>query len=175
MINPTVAIQIRAATQRDVDDLVMLEGECFKGVYANHRWGIDQFRYYLRNPLAIVLIAECEGRPVGYAAGILSQGRLAHMARLHSIGVLPRYRGEAIGRKLLEYFFKEVQDGARRELVLEVSVRRSQARRLFERAGFTVERRLPGYYAPDEDALRLRKSFVDHSGSNRRLIAKHHG
>jgi ribosomal protein S18 acetylase RimI-like enzyme len=150
---------MRAATLADLADLVELETAGFDGDYAAHRWTAQQFRYYLRHPRALTAIARRDGRAIGYVSGLLSSGSRAGQARLHSIVVVHRLRRGGVGRSLLDWFLDQAAAAGATLVLLEVSVARRDALRLFEQAGFGRPERLAGYYGPGSDGLRLRKSL----------------
>jgi ribosomal protein S18 acetylase RimI-like enzyme len=75
--------------------------------------------------------------------------------RIYSIAVMPSHRGKGVGDALLRAVFEQAR--ARGNLRVTAEVRANDARLLawYLSKGFTAGERLSGYYAPDEDALKL--------------------
>ncbi|HVX38576.1 MAG TPA: GNAT family N-acetyltransferase [Gemmatimonadaceae bacterium] len=94
----------------------------------------------LDEPSVIVLVAEREGRVVGYAyAGL--EGRDYMTLRgpagvLYDIIVDPAARGHGIGRRLLEATVAALEARGAPRVVLSTAERNRSAQRLFESAGF---------------------------------------
>ncbi len=157
---------IRPARSEDVEALLDLEASSFGGVYADHRWSARQFAYYLKHRSALVAIAEGdEGQALGYVAGIISSRGAVRKALLYSIAVLPAARRRGIARHLLRWFVERSRRAKCQKVVLEVSVRRRSARRLFEQEGFEPAAPLSDYYGTGEDGLQLSRRLVG-SGEN---------
>lgn len=82
------------------------------------------------------LLAEIAGAPAGYAAD--GPGSAPGEWKLHQLYVVPERQGAGLGRALMD----AVEERARRHgattLVLTVNRRNERARRIYERAGFTI-------------------------------------
>jgi ribosomal protein S18 acetylase RimI-like enzyme len=79
-------------------------------------------------------IAELDGRPAGYAfATTHLNGRLIHLVR---IAVLPEYRGQAIGVRLLAAVTEQARLNNATALTLNTQAYNSAAQRLYEWFGF---------------------------------------
>lgn len=75
--------------------------------------------------------------------------------RIYSIAVATAFRGRGVGDALLRAVLEQAR--ARGNLRVTAEVRANDARLLawYLSKGFTAGERLSGYYAPDEDALKL--------------------
>ncbi|MBW3552882.1 MAG: ribosomal protein S18-alanine N-acetyltransferase [Gemmatimonadetes bacterium] len=142
-------VSIRPMTETDLPRVLEIERASFTVA-----WTPATFRGLLGRPDAYLHVAEVEGRVVGYTAVwvVLDQ------AELGDIAVDEAWRGKGIGQRLMAAVFDLVREQGVRELYLEVRVSNEGARRLYDRHGFRLVGRRPGYYVrPREDALVLRK------------------
>jgi ribosomal protein S18 acetylase RimI-like enzyme len=104
---------------------------------------------------ALTLVAYVEERPVGFAI-VEFHGA---SSSLDAIAVEEASRGVGIGRKLLRAAELEARRRGAKELRLVTAQANLAALDLFSKAGFSIERRLPGYYRRGQDAVRLRKRW----------------
>lgn len=119
-------------------------------------WPEISFRGLLRRGDATLLVAEAEGRVVGYAAcwAVLDQGELGNIA------VDPAFRRRGIARSLLNAVLDDMRSRGVRSLFLEVRVTNTAAQRLYDEYGFHEVGHRPDYYtSPVEDALVMRKDL----------------
>jgi len=96
---------------------------------------------FQRDPDGFLTVCQ-EGRVVAWAAchgdWVGPDGRTR--AELHELVVLPEAQGQGIGRALLGAAFDLARERGRDRLGLWVGRHNLRARRMYERAGFTVER-----------------------------------
>ncbi|HEX9105939.1 MAG TPA: GNAT family N-acetyltransferase [Longimicrobiales bacterium] len=94
----------------------------------------------LENPDVLVLVAECEGRVLGYTyAGLEGYDYMAlrgPAGALYDIVVDPAERGQGVGRLLLDATLAELAARGAPRVVLSTAVPNQGAQRLFEGAGF---------------------------------------
>jgi ribosomal protein S18 acetylase RimI-like enzyme len=95
---------------------------------------------WLGRPDSFALIAELDGRPVGYVIGFVEEpseiwdtGRIGH---IDSFLVSPEVRGQGVGRLLLEKAYDEMRRAGARTVGLDVVSTNEGARRFYEREGF---------------------------------------
>jgi ribosomal protein S18 acetylase RimI-like enzyme/predicted double-glycine peptidase len=150
-----VQASIRAARPDDLADLLAIETEAF----THDRISRRSFRRFLESPGASCLIAELDGKAVGYALLLFRAGTA--LARLYSFAVLAEMRGRGVARPLLAA--AEADAYARDRIVLRLEVREDNtpARRVYERSGYRVHGRVAGYYADGMAALRMEKPLHD--------------
>ncbi len=125
-----------------VEALAALEAACF-----SDPWSDEALREELGNPCARFLVAESDGRAVGYIGchHVADEGFVANVA------VDPRYRRQGIGRQLVAAAIKQ-GDGLYR-LTLEVRASNEAAAALYRSLGFVKDGTRPRFYAhPTEDA-----------------------
>ena len=71
------------------------------------------------------------------------------------LAVLPKYRGNGLGRILVEMTVREMEKQGADEVVLETEVTNKAALGLYESLGFVREKRLISYYLNGNDAFKL--------------------
>lgn len=102
----------------------------------------EMYREWLSGPNAFALLAEADARPVGYLVGFYeephfmwSAGRVGHIDSLY---VLPELRSRGVGRLLMQAAYSEMRQAGATTVTLEVVATNDEARRLYERDGFTT-------------------------------------
>jgi len=95
----------------------------------------ERIKRFLERPSSIVLVAEEEGRIIGFAEGSVTAG----VSRLGVIGVRREYRGRGIGLRLLEEFIKESKRRGAHKVHLWTPVALKPAIKLYVEAGFVPE------------------------------------
>lgn len=142
-------VAIRPMTTDDLPRVLDIERASFAVP-----WTPVTFRGLLGRSDAHLHVAESAGEVVGYAVVwiVLDQAELGDLA------VVAERRGEGIGTALLRHVLELVREHGVREIYLEVRESNEGARRLYERHGFRLAGRRPGYYSrPKEDAWVLRR------------------
>lgn len=151
---PNDRSRIRRPTDADLAALVELEQVCFRDYYAPHRFMRIHFKTYMRNERALCFVAMCDGSLLGYVAGLV-RGRQAQRARLDSLAVAPQQEGRGVGSRLLRRFLMEARRRGCAGVTLEVALANDRALRFFDERGFRATSKLPGYYTPRHDGLRM--------------------
>ena len=128
-----------------------LEKACF-----NDPWSLRSFESEVANPLSLWLVAEEDGKVVGY---IGSQSVLGQ-ADIMNVAVNADYRRRGIGRELVLALVEELKKQGVTIAMLEVRVSNAPAITLYESLGFTkVGCRKNYYFHPKEDAYIMRKEW----------------
>jgi ribosomal protein S18 acetylase RimI-like enzyme len=98
-----------------------------------------------------VLVAEVDGRVVGYAklGPALSLESNRHVLELKGLAVDPAHHGRGIGRLLVEAAIRAASDRGARRLTLRVLDANTAAKALYRACGFTVEGVLRGEFRLD--------------------------
>jgi [ribosomal protein S18]-alanine N-acetyltransferase len=141
-------LRIRDFRPDDLEAAYELDQRCFDREIAYTR---GQIRAFLSRPGAIGLIAESHGRLSGFAIGE-SAGSRGHVVTI-DVDASDRRRGA--GKQLLAELLRRLAAGGVREVRLEVDLRNAAAIRFYERMGFREKRRLPDYYGPGLDGMRM--------------------
>jgi ribosomal protein S18 acetylase RimI-like enzyme len=94
----------------------------------------------LDDPEALVLVAEHEGRVIGYTFAAMEgydyKSLRGPAGLLHDILVDPDHRGGGVGRLLLDETLSMLRARGARQIVLATAERNEAAQRLFARMGF---------------------------------------
>lgn len=136
-----------------IAQIAALEQLCF-----SDPWSENSVRSELSNPLSLWLVAEEDGRVIGYVG---SQS-VPPEADVMNLAVAPDCRKKGIGRALMTALIAQLRSRGVTALFLEVRVGNLPAQRLYQSLGFVEVGRRPKYYVnPIEDALILRKELTD--------------
>ena len=143
----------RNATPSDVTPLSKLEAQLFSA--ENYPISQRMFRYHVRRNRIIVAVSD-EGEIIGYALVLLRK----RWAKLYSLGVLKKHRNEGIATALLTLLSEELKIQGYDYILLEVRVDNPNAIALYERHGFRIIRRTPGFYKDGCDALIMELAYA---------------
>ena len=136
---------IRRMRMKDLDAVTAIEEATFA-----RPWSRESFRQELeRNVAARYLVAETDGKVVGYAGAwiILDESHITNIA------VLEAYRGQGIGKKLTLALLQYLSNLGASYATLEVRVSNERAQNLYKGLGFiSVGKRKRYYEDNNEDA-----------------------
>jgi ribosomal-protein-alanine N-acetyltransferase len=139
------------AGPRDARAFATLHGASF------HRgWSDGEFEQLLFDRNIVAHRALVGGHLVGFILSRLVLGE----AEILSVAVASSWRGKGLARRLLDLNLRRLAGLGARTVFLEVDEGNVPARRLYQRAGFRDVGRRPGYYAPCQGALILRRDLV---------------
>lgn len=146
-------VAIRPMDEADLPAVLAIE-------YASYTmpWNEGTFRGLLRRRDADALVAEIDGRLVGYAAAwtVLDECELGNVA------VTNAWRHQGIGTRLVRAILDRARVRRVREVFLEVRPSNPGAQQLYRGLGFRLVGRRRNYYQqPAEDALVMRLE-LDH-------------
>jgi len=131
------AAVIEPATLRDAARLAQLHGASF------HRgWGESEFESMLTERNTLVHRLRMRRKIIGFAVSRMA----ADEAEILSIAVAASHRGLGLSRELLLTHLGHLAGHGVRTVFLEVEENNQPARRLYQRAGFTVAGRRERYY-----------------------------
>jgi ribosomal-protein-alanine N-acetyltransferase len=131
------AVAIEPATLRDAPRLAQLHGASF------HRgWGEGEFEQMLSERNTLVHRLRQGRTTIGFAVSRMA----ADEAELLSIAVDAKHRGRGLSRNLLLTHLGHLAGRGIRTVFLEVEENNQPARRLYDRAGFSVAGRRERYY-----------------------------
>lgn len=137
----------RAAVLADLAGLVALE----TGVFSSP-WSPAAIKAQLRHPDALVLVVEAGG---GGLAGYLSIRLAPFEAELLRVAVAPEHRRRGLAAGLLDAGLAEAERRGAEACFLEVRADNQAAIGLYQRFGFRVLGRRPGYYSDGGEALTM--------------------
>ena len=145
-MDPGMKIRIGILKEDDIEEILELENECFV-----HPWPRSAFEEMLSSQNACYYAAKDEnGRLLGGAAlfFICDEGDITNVA------VHGNYRNRGIATMLLRELIEDGRKKGIREFTLETRESNRAAIAVYEKNGFVVEGRRPGFYRdPEEDAL----------------------
>jgi ribosomal-protein-alanine N-acetyltransferase len=132
---------------RDRSAVLSIENEAF-----DNPWSHDDFIRCLQNRNCIGMVAEHDGRVVGYMIYELHQNRL----HILNFAVSQGSRRAGIGRQMLEKLMGKLHPERRSRIMLEVRETNLAAQLFFRRFGFRAIRVLRNFYDDSpEDAYQM--------------------
>jgi ribosomal protein S18 acetylase RimI-like enzyme len=156
-----VALFVRSRKPGDDKFLQELSDEAF-GPYSHEP--ARAVRAMIASPAARTIVAELDGRPVGFVVVTLRRparafGPIAEPATAHidAIAVSTRLRRRGIGKKLLKLAEAHAREAGAQSLFLMTAVRNRRARKLFEASGFVNLAALGNAYAFGDRAIMMMK------------------
>ena len=144
------AIRIRRGAAKDAAAILEMESH-----FPSDRMSARSVRNFLRAPSAHVWVVEAAGELVGSLVLLTRKG--VHSARIYSVVVLPRMRGQGFAAKLVAVAETQARDLDLGAVTLEVRKDNIAARALYRKLGYLEEKSLPAFYDDGSDGLRLRK------------------
>lgn len=138
-------IIIRSMKIDDVDEVYKVEEDCFVDP-----WSKDSIRKELKNDLARYLVAEIDGKIVGYVGVwfVVDEGHITNVA-VHS-----DYRGKKIGDRLVKEMVELCKENNLVAMTLEVRTSNTIAQNLYRKYGFKMGGIRKEYYSDNkEDAI----------------------
>lgn len=138
-------IVIRDLVAADVEAVSKIEEETF-----SMPWSAEDFLEMVEADYAYYYVAEADGK----IAGCCGIRNIAGEGEITNVVVAEKYRGQGIGRALMEYMLIEAPLHGIGDCTLEVRVSNAPAISLYESLGFKGEGVRPRFYEkPVEDAL----------------------
>jgi ribosomal-protein-alanine N-acetyltransferase len=138
------AVAIEPASLRDAAKLAQLHAASF------HRgWGEGEFEQMLAERNTLVHRLRQGRKTIGFAVSRMA----ADEAEILSIAVEPKHRGRGLSRNLLLTHLGHLAGRGVHTVFLEVEENNQPARRLYDRAGFSVTGRRERYYQQDGEQL----------------------
>lgn len=147
------AVQIRWLIRRDMPDVLAIERASFE-----FAWSEEDFLCSLRQRNCIGMVAEREGRIVGFMIYELHKSCL----RLLNFAVAADTRRQGIGSQMMLRLADKLSQQRRREIVLEVRETNLEAQLFFKAVGFMALGVLRDRYDDTtEDAYLMRYLMAD--------------
>lgn len=136
---------IRDANEYDVDDIVLIEQQCFSSF-----WKKEQFLYELNeNPYSFIKVFILDDEIIGY----IDYWITFECCQLNKVTILPQYRRQGYACELLDVLVQEANLADCETIMLEVRVSNESAKQLYQRYGFIEVNVRKGYYTDNgEDA-----------------------
>ena len=134
-------------TEDDLDRVLELENAIFP-----NPWRRSFFKSDMVRPQGLSVVAELEGRVVGYAVAWGTDE--VHLANLAVEQVL---RNRGIGHELMQAVFAFAEEHHAESMYLEVRLSNKAARQFYGALGFVPTYLRKGYYENGEDAIVMEK------------------
>jgi ribosomal-protein-alanine N-acetyltransferase len=145
------ALTIRAATERDLEEVATIERSVF-----NDPWSRRSFSALVGEGHVVFLVATSDNGVEGYAIVIVS-GAECELANLAVTRLMQR---QGLGARLLAESMDRARERGGREMFLEVRASNAAAIQLYSSAGFQAVGRRVRYYArPIEDAIVMKAAL----------------
>lgn len=145
-------INLREMEIKDIDAIMEIEKESF-----STPWTRNAFEKEIKeNMLAKYIVADLEGKAVGYAGIwlIIDEGHVTNIA------IANAHRGKGIGKFLMMGLIDFCKDSGIHNMTLEVRASNIIAQNLYKKLGFLDCGIRPNYYADDhEDAVIMWKTI----------------
>jgi len=140
---------VRRMTEQDVDAVVAIEEQVF-----TLPWSKESYLGELKNQFATYLVCDKEAQVAGYV-GIWVVFEEAHIT---NVAVAPQWRGQGLGRVLMEEAEKVARQKNALRILLEVRPSNYAALSLYQSLGYMETGRRKGYYSDNgEDAIIMTK------------------
>lgn len=147
----TRKVIIRPVRPEELVEILRVEYKCFPDPYP-----LDLLQHLQReNPLSF-LVAEVDGRVVGYIIGTV---RFPNVGHVLAIGVEPEYRGKGIGTALMKSIFEYFKKRGVGKVRLEARESNKVARQFYRSLGFVEVTKVPYYYSDGETAVLYEKDL----------------
>lgn len=159
------SIQLVPATRSHLEALLQIEQRSFVTNLISRR----SFQRFIEQGIGDFTVALYEQQVVGYA--LVLYRRATELARLYSHAVHPDYRGQGIGKLLLQH--AEANANARHCLMmrLEVKTDNHTGIQFYHQVGYVDLEIRPEYYDDESDALVLQKLLPRYVANENALAA----
>lgn len=137
---------IRPMERADVNRVHEIECTCFRSP-----WSKLALAGELRNDVAHYLVMEEDGVILGYGGMWL----LFEEAHVTNVAVMPDYRGQGRGRRLMLAMMRHAVKRGAEKMTLEVRESNTVAQKLYEGLDFEQNGFRPGYYSDTGEGAKL--------------------
>jgi ribosomal protein S18 acetylase RimI-like enzyme len=136
-------VHYRLYKPEDFAALYAIEEVCFQ---SPHRFSRTHMRELIHQPCAATWIAEEEQRMCGFGVVEWTGETAGAVAYIQTLEVLPGSRGQCVGGELLRCMENSARDARVEAIWLHVDAENAEAIRVYERHGYELKGRRPGYY-----------------------------
>ena len=143
-------VSIDRMTEHDLVEVCAIEEMTHLSV-----WGWDAYHNEMQSGMdTIMLVGRVASGAQYEIAGFIVARVIADELHVNNVAVRPECRGQGLGSALLQTTLDQARQRNATVAQLEVRAGNDQARKLYERSGFTIAGRRKNYYRdPTEDAL----------------------
>ena len=152
-----IPVLVRWMVRRDFAQVLAVEETCFE-----FPWTEQEFRLCLQQPNCLIMVAEHEGRIVGFVVYETPKNQFF----VTNIAVDPEFQRHGIARQMIRKLVSKMIQQRRHKIVIEIRETNLQALLCFRALGFTSATILKDFYeGRNEDAYvlqyRLCREHVD--------------
>jgi len=140
-------VRIRDVKSTDMQAILAIEYKCFKDPYPLSLLN----RLHAMHPDGF-LVAEAEGKVVGYVIGVLRWGATGHIL---AIAIDPPYQRQGIASALMEHVIDRLRARGAKLVRLEVRKSNAGAQQFYSKLGFRQQGEVPYYYEDGESAVTM--------------------
>ncbi|KUO40881.1 MAG: hypothetical protein AVW06_05040 [Hadesarchaea archaeon DG-33-1] len=140
-------VRIRDVKSKDMQAILAIEYKCFKDPYPLSLLN----RLHAMHPDGF-LVAEAEGKVVGYVIGVLRWGATGHIL---AIAIDPPYQRQGIASTLMEHVIDRLRARGAKLVRLEVRKSNAGAQQFYSKLGFRQQGEVPYYYEDGEAAVTM--------------------
>jgi ribosomal protein S18 acetylase RimI-like enzyme len=141
-------IQIRRLSEWPLEKILDAWNEGFSDYFVKIEMTPERFRRFLHangiDP-SLSVGAEADGKPVGLVLNAVRDVDGIRIAWNGGTAIVPVFRGQGIGRKMMEHYLEICRDQKVHTVTLEVIAANLKARNLYERMGYRLTDRLLTY------------------------------
>jgi ribosomal protein S18 acetylase RimI-like enzyme len=137
MADTTTQIRIRPLDEMDISAIVGID-EKIGGAYRPEVWE-RRIGYYLRRDPETSVVAEVDGRVVGFMLGEVRSGEFGleePTGWIEVLGVDPEHRGRALGRQMAEALLRHFRERGAHSVRTLVDEESEELRSFFSSVGF---------------------------------------
>lgn len=140
-------VRIRDVKSKDMQAILTIEYRCFKDPYPLSLLN----RLHAMHPDGF-LVAEADGKIVGYVIGVLRWGATGHIL---AIATDPPYQRQSIASALMEHIINRLRAKGAKLVRLEVRKSNAGAQQFYLKLGFRQQGEVPYYYEDGEAAVTM--------------------
>lgn len=137
MAETATEVRVRTADEMDISAIVGID-EKIGGRYRPEVWE-RRIGYYLRRDPEASVVAEADGRVVGFMLGEVRSGEFGieePTGWVEHLGVDPGFRGKAVGRQMLDAMLEHFRRRGARSVQTLVDEEMGEIRSFFSALGF---------------------------------------
>jgi len=137
MIDTDSALRIRPLDELDIDAVIRIDEQII-GLYRPEVWEA-RIGYYLRRDPESSVVAEADGRVIGFMLGDVRSGEFGleePAGWIEVLGVDPDHRGRAVGRRMAEAMLEHFREQGAKSVRTLVDERMGDIARFFDSLGF---------------------------------------
>ena len=146
-------LTLRTYTPEDFETLYEIDQACYEPAIAYSK---REFRNYLRFPGAECVIAEENGKAIGFCLTAHQQAR----GYIITIDVLEKFRRRGVGTALLSEVERRLAAHGVNEIGLETATGNESAIAFWQRHGYRTRGVWKGYYPGGRDAFSMTKPIT---------------